>query len=177
MVRGISFGSTLGNALSLPLSFRLFCLSGGLGGGLQIEEIFLLTNLVGFTLLTNLDPKAFLHLVCNFGIDLPRIVLFGTGISPYVLDRLGVPLGNKISCSACNGVGMSLIKVISYTSLDSLCSMGISNFTSLDNSFISTAFISGVSNFISSLCTLSSALYIFGKELSQISSSIHSSCS
>ena len=94
--------------LLLALSFRLFFLSGALGGGLYIEEIFLLINLVGFTLLTNLDPKTFLNLVCNFGIDLPRIFLLRTGISPFVSHRSMVSLGTKISCSAWNGVGTSL---------------------------------------------------------------------
>ena len=86
-----------------------------------------------------------------------------------------------------NFVGFALLTTLdpetffhSVCNFDLLCSMGFSNFTSLGNSLISTAFISGISNFTSFLCTPSCALYNSGnsgKILLQISSSTHSSCS
>ena len=64
------------------------------------EGIILWTNLVGITLLTNLDPKIFLCLVCIFGINLPGEVLFESEVSCSVIVCSIVLLGNEISCSA-----------------------------------------------------------------------------
>ena len=86
------------STLLMILTFSLLCLSSGLGGGLHIDGIFLLTNLVDFALLASLDPKSFFHLVWNFGMDLPRTFLFGTDTSQKEnLHKSIVPLGNESS--------------------------------------------------------------------------------
>ena len=82
------------STLLLILTFSLFCLSGGLGGGLHIDGIFHLTILVGFALLISLDLKTFLCLVYNFGMDLTRTFLLATEISKgEILHKSLVPTG------------------------------------------------------------------------------------